>query len=137
MNMARQRSSIGLFGVFGRSSDLRQLDQALRSVDLHPKLVSEAVKLTVVNLLKDQAIGDEPAPQSYRAAAELLAYCVIGAEAFGGANDADLTLQVERRIEAALEAGDSLDAQLVLLALHAAIVQPSVVARYQLEILTA
>jgi hypothetical protein len=134
IDMARRRSSIGLFGVFGRSGDLRQLDQALRSVDVHPRLVPEAVKLTVVNLLKDEAAGDEPAPRSYRAAAELVGYCMIGAEAFAGANDVRLTLQVESRIEAALDDGGSLDAQLVLLALHAGIIQPSVVDRYQLEI---
>ena len=61
---------------------------------------------------------------------------MIGAEAFAGANDVRLTLQVESRIEAALDDGSSLDAQLVLLALHAGIVQPSVVDRYQLEIST-
>src|SRR5258708_1265842 len=66
-SMARRRSSIGLFGIFGRSYDLRQLDQALRSVDVHPMVVPEAVKLTAVNLLKDRAVNDDPAPQSYRA----------------------------------------------------------------------
>ena len=55
----RRRSSIGFMGIFGRSADLRQLDEALRSVDLHPRLVPEAVKLTVVNLLKDHAVGPE------------------------------------------------------------------------------
>jgi len=131
--MARRGSSFGLFGIFGRSSDLRQFDQALRSVDVHPRLVPEAVKLTAVNLLKDHAIGDEPAPQSYRAAAEIIGYCMIGAEAFAGANDEHLSLQVGRRIESALETGDSLDAQLVLLTLHARVIQPSVVHRYGLE----
>ena len=121
--MARSRSSLGLFGIFGRSADLRQLDQALRAVDVHPRLVPEAVKLTTVALLKDHAIGPEPAPQAYRAAAELLAYCMIGADAFAGANDGDLAHTVERRIEAALEAPASLDAQLVLLTLHARLVE--------------
>ena len=131
--MARSRSSLGLFGIFGRSSDLRQFDQALRSVDVHPRLVPEAVKLTAVALLKDHAIGPEPAPQSYRAAAEILAYCMIGAEGFAGANDADLALAVERRIEAALDKPASLDAQLVLLTIHAKIVQPSVVHQFELD----
>jgi len=131
--MTRRRSSIGLFGIFGRSQDLRRLDQALRSVDVHPRLVPEAVKLTVVNLLKDHAIGDEPAPQSYRAASELVGYCMIGAEAFAAANDTHLTLQVERRIDAALLSGDSLDAQLILLTLHAGVIQPSVVDHFHLE----
>ena len=131
--MARSRSSLGLFGIFGRSGDLRQMDQALRSVDVHPKLVPEAVKLTAVALLKDHAIGPEPAPQSYRAAAEILAYCMVGAEGFAGATDVDLALAVERRIEAALDAPASLDAQLVLLALHAKIIQPSVVHQFELD----
>ena len=120
-------------GIFGRSSDLRQFDQALRSVDLHPKLVPEAVKLTAVNLLKEHASRDDPAPQSYRAAAEIVGYCMTGAAAFAGANDADLTQQVERRIEAALHSGEGLDAQLILLTLHARIIQPSVVHDYGLE----
>jgi hypothetical protein len=58
---------------------------------------------------------------------------MIGANGFAGANDVDLTLAVEQRIEAALDAGDSLDAQLVLLVLHARVVQPSVVDRFGLE----
>jgi len=131
--MARRNSSIGFMGVFGRSQDLRSLDQALRSLDLHPKLVPEAVKLTVCALLKEQANGDEPPPHAYRPAAEIIAYCMIGPEAFAGANEVELALNVERRIEAALVAGDSLDAQLVLLTLHARVIQPGVVARFELE----
>jgi hypothetical protein len=129
----RKLSSIGLFGIFGRSGDLRQCDQALRSVDVHPRLVPEAVKLTIVRLLRDHTPGKEPAPQSYRAAAELVGYCMIGAEAFAGANDIVLAQQVERRIELALMSGQSLDAQLILLTLHAGVIQPSVVHQFQLE----
>lgn len=131
--MARRYSSLGLFGIFGRSGDLRQFDQALRAVDLHPKLVPEAVKLTVCALLKDHVPDDEPAPSAYRAAAEIVGYCMIGADAFAGANDVEPTLSVERRIDVALAAGDSLDARLVLLTLHARVIQPSVVERFQLE----
>jgi len=131
--MPRRNSSIGFMGVFGRSHDLREFDKALRSVDLHPKLVPEAVKLTVCALLKDQANSDDPPAEAYRPAAEIVAYCMIGANGFAGANDADLTLAVEQRIEAALDSGDSLDAQLVLLVLHARVVQPSVVDRFGLE----
>jgi hypothetical protein len=131
--MARRYSSLGLFGIFGRSADLRAFDQALRSVDLHPRLVPEAVKLTAVALLKDQADGNEPKPQAYRAAAEIIGYCMIGPEGFAGANDAALAEKVEHRIEWALETGDNLDAKLVLLTLHAKVIQPSVVYRFQLE----
>jgi hypothetical protein len=131
--MARSRSSFGLFGIFGRSYDLRQFDQSLRALDVHPALVPEAVKLTAVNLLKDHADDDEPTPQAYKAAAEIIGYCMIGAEGFGDANTDDLAAQVERRIEAALDYTGTLDAQLVLLALHSKIIQPSVVSMFGLE----
>lgn len=131
--MARRNSSIGFMGMFGRSGDLRALDAALRALDLHPKLVPEAVKLTVCALLKDEAESDDPPPQAYAPAAEILVYCMIGAESFAGANDIERAQTVERRIEAALVAGDSLDAQLVLLTLTARVIQPSVVERFALE----
>jgi hypothetical protein len=130
--MLRQLS-LGLFNRFGRSAELRELDRALRSVDLHPNLVPEAVKLAAVKLLTEQAPAQEVAPQSYRATAELIAYCMIGADSFAGANGAELTEQVERRIVAALDTGASLDARLVLLTLHANVIQPSVVEAFQLE----
>ena len=125
--------SLGLFGIFGRSQELRDFEKALRAVDLHPNLVPDAVKLTAVKLLKEQAKGREPEPQNYRAAAELLAYCMIGAEGFAGANAPELAAEVERRVETALSSGTNLDAQLVLLALHAKVIQPSVVEFFQLE----
>ena len=131
--MARRGSSFGLFGFIGRSADLRQCDQALRAVDLHPRVVPEAVKLTMVNLLKDQAGDAEPAPHAYRAAAEIVGYCMLGANGFAGANGAELAAAVERRIETALDSGTSLDAQLVLLTLNAKVIQPSVVAQFELE----
>lgn len=131
--MARRNSSIGFMGLFGRSNDLRQLDQALRALDLHPKLVPEAVKLTICALLKEHMGVDEPPSHAYGPAAEIVAYCMIGPDAFAGANSVELALAVERRIETALIAGDSLDAQLVLLTLHARVIQPSVVARFELE----
>jgi|ERR1043166_7879808 hypothetical protein len=120
-------------GIFGRSADLRQFDEALRAIDLHPKLVPEAVKLTAVSLVKDHANSEDPPPEAYRAAAEIVGYCMIGEDAFAGANGEALALAVEQRIEAALDAGESLDAKLVLLTLHAKVIQPSVVQRYELE----
>ena len=130
--MTRRRPSFGMFGVFGRSEDLRALDEALRAADLHPALVPDAVKLTVLNVLKD-ARGEEPAAQDFRETAALLGYCALGREAFAAANGELAATAAERRIEAALEAGDGLDASLILLALHAAIIHPGVKETYQLE----
>ena len=131
--MARRRNpSLGLFGVFGRSEDLRSLDKALRAFDLHPNLVPNAVKLTVLNLLKD-AKGEDPAPQDYGETALLLAYCATGREAFLAANGDAAVAAAESRIEAALEAGEDFDASLILLALQAKIMHPGVKDAYQLE----
>jgi hypothetical protein len=125
--------SLGLFSIFGRSQELRDFDKALRSVDLHPNLVPEAIKLTAVKLLKEQSAGGDPKPHAHRAAAEIVAYCMVGAEGFAAANTPALAAQVESRMEQALEQGRSVDAQLVLLTLHAKVIQPSVVDFFQLE----
>jgi hypothetical protein len=130
--MAKRRSSLGFLGMFGRSGDLRQLDDALRKADLHPALVPEGVKLTIVNLMHDHW-PDEPPPQAYTSVARLCGYCVAGPEVFEQANGRERTLDVERRIEAALEAGDSFDAQIVLMTLHAKLINAEVVGRYGLS----
>src|SRR3954447_23389215 len=79
--MAGRRSSLGFLGMFGRSGDLRQLDAALRGADLHPALVPEGVKLTIVNLMKDHW-PEEPPPQAYPRVANLFSYCIAGPETF-------------------------------------------------------
>ncbi len=124
---------LGFLGIFGRSRELQRLDQAVRAVGLHPRLVPEAVKLTTLKLLKEADSGVSVAPLAYDAAAEMLGYCTLGPQGFTEANDLRLTEAAEARLEAALEAGDSLDARLVLLALHADVIQAQVVERYQLE----
>ncbi len=121
---------LGLFGIFGRSQELQRLDQALRGVGLNPRLVPDAVKLTTLKLLGEAGAGPDPAP--YAAVAELLGYCVLGVQGFTECNEPSLTEAVEVRLATALEAGDNLDARVVLLALHASVIQSSVVDRYGL-----
>ena len=58
---------------------------------------------------------------------------MLGPDSFLASNDAGLTERVEKRLAAAIEAGDNFDARLVLLTLHAGIIQPGVVERYGLE----
>ncbi|MBE1708019.1 MULTISPECIES: hypothetical protein [Mesorhizobium] len=129
--MAQRRSSLGFLGMFGRSGDLRQLDTALRGADLHPALVPEGVKLTIVNLMKDRW-PDEPPPQAYPEVARLFSYCIAGPETFERSQGLQQRQDVEHRIEAAVEAGDSFDAQIVLMALHAKLISAEVVERYGL-----
>jgi hypothetical protein len=120
----------GLFGMIGRSKELQVLDQALRVVSLHPRFVPEAIKLTIIKLLTKANL--EPRP--YDAAAEILGYCILGAQGFTESNDLGLTEAVEARLLAALEDGVSLDAAIVLLTLHAGVIQMSVVERFGLEV---
>jgi hypothetical protein len=128
--MTKRRSSLGFLGMFGRSGDLRQLDDALRKADLHPALVPEGVKLTIVNLMKDRW-SDEPPSGAYASVAELCSYCIAGPETFEQANGPERTRDAERRIEAALETGDSFDAQMTL---HAKLINAEVVERYGLSV---
>ena len=124
---------IGFLGIFGRSHELKRLDQAVRAVGLHPRLVPDAVQLTILKLLKEAEGGANPAPRAYDAAAEMLGFCMLGPQVFTEANSLRLTEATEARLEAALEAGDNLDARLVLLALHAGVIQAQVVENYELE----
>lgn len=131
--MTRRRSSFGFLGRFGRTEDLRRLDAALRAVDLHPALVPEGVKLALVNLLKDR-LGDEPPLEAYAPAAALFAYCALGAGAFAHANGDAALEDVSARIDRAMSAGDGLDADIVLLAHHAKMIQPGIVAHHGIEV---
>ena len=124
---------LGFFGIFGRSLEVQRLDQAVRTMGLHPRLVPEAVKLTTLKLLKEADGGASPAPRAYYAVAELLGYCMLGVQGFTESNGLGLTEAVEARLKAALETGDSLDAHIVLLTLHAGVIQPSVIERYGLK----
>lgn len=130
----RPALSLGFFGLFGRSAALRTFDADLRAVDLHPSLVPEAVKLTALRMLMDETGGRDPSAEASRATAEIVAYCMIGTDAFAGANGASLAETIEQRIEAALAHGSSIDAKLVLLTLHANVIQPSVVDQFGLEV---
>jgi hypothetical protein len=120
---------VGIFGLFGRSREMQRFDDALRAAGLHPRIVPEAVKLTTMKQLKEERGGDKT---DYAAAAELLAYCILGPRAFIETNDDGRIGAVEARILAAIEAGHGLDARLILLTLHAKLTHPGVVERYDL-----
>ncbi len=65
--------------------------------------------------------------------ARLFSYCIAGGETFERSNGLQARVDAERRIEAALEAGDSFDAQIVLMTLHAKLINAEVVERYGLS----
>lgn len=131
--MTRRNSSLGFLGRFGRSGDLRALDAALRAVDIHPAMVPDGAKLTIVNLMKDQWPDQEPPQSAYPPVAQLFGFCIVGPDEFARANGPDATAEAERRLDRALEREESFDAQLVLLALHSKLVSPKLVELYGLS----
>lgn len=132
--MSRRNSSLGFFGLFGRSEDLRLLDKSLHAVDLHPAVVPEGVKLTIVNMMKDAWPGSEPPDHAFLPVAGLFAYCVMGQDAFLSANGPERLADVEARMENSLNGDETLDAGLVLLALHSRLINSDIIERYGLHI---
>ena len=124
----------GLFNLFGRSAELKALDQALREAGLHPQIVPEPVKLTTVRLLKAQPGAGSSLPQAaYDEAARLLGYCMLGRDQFIASTSMGEAERAEDRLEIAITAGDSLDAQLILLALHSGVIVAEVADRFEVE----
>jgi hypothetical protein len=123
-----------LFDLFGRSAPQKALDHALREAGLHPLLVPEPVKLTILQLQKkDEGTRTKTREAAYDEAAQLLAYCMLGREQFVGSNNPDAADRVDTRFEAAIAAGDSSDAKIILLALHSGLISPEIADRIDVE----
>jgi len=118
-----------LFSLFGRSAEMNALEDALRAAGLHPVLVPDAVKLTVIRLCR--RTGAEGAA-SRAGAAELLAFCLLGRSGHAEANGEAAAEMAERRLEAAIAEGDSFDARIILLALHAGLIAPEIAERCEI-----
>lgn len=117
----------GVFSLFGRAREIQALDLALRAEGLHPRLVPDAVKMTVVRLARVEGITD------VTPAAPLLAHCVLGAAGHAEEAGADKAAAAAARLAEAIAVGDSLDAHLVLLTMEAGIIHPDLVADHALE----
>ncbi|WP_119168260.1 hypothetical protein [Algihabitans albus] len=121
----------GLFGLFGKSKQLTALEVELREAGLHPQLLQDSIKLTVLRLLPEG--GKAARPDELRGAAQLLAYCILGPQDFAEATSLREKDVVERRLDAVLDHPDSLDSQIVLLALTTDNADPAVAERFEAE----
>ncbi|MGI3212358.1 hypothetical protein ACROSR_14720 [Roseovarius tibetensis] len=118
--------------MLGRSAAMRALDDALRASGVHPLLVPEPVKLTVIKLNKKHA-GFRNQDVAFAEASQLLAYCMLGHEQFAASNSMADADRIDDRVETALDDGDTLDAKLILLALHAGRIAPDIADRIDLD----
>ncbi|MCC5967675.1 MAG: hypothetical protein JJU24_16235 [Natronohydrobacter sp.] len=124
---------IRFFDMFlGRSTAIRALDDALRAAGLHPLLVPEPVKLTVIQLTKKLDAGQRQ-DAAFAEAALLLAYCILGHQQFADSNSSEEAMRADQRVEAALDEGDTLDAKLILLAFHAGLITPEITDRIEID----
>lgn len=126
----------GLFGLRERSRHLQILDDHLRAAGVHPLLIPEEVKLTVLKFLKAGPGLDRDSQPNEPALAEagrLLAYCFAGREEYVESNGAGAEAEQERKLALALEAGEGIEARIVMLALASGIAHESIAARFELE----
>ena len=121
----------GLFGLFGKSKQMTALEAELRKAGLHPHLLHDSIKLTMLRLLPEG--GKAARPDELRAAAQLLAYSILGPRDFAEATSVREKDKVERRLDAVLDHPGSLDAQIVLLALKTGNADPAVAERFEVE----
>ena len=123
---------LGFFNIFGRSPDLKALDQALRDAGVHPRTVPEAVKLDGRSAPARGAGGRVPeaAFRRRRAVARVLH---ARQRPVHRQQQHPAAERVESRLERAIAFGDSLDAKLLLLALHSGIMVAEVADRFDVE----
>lgn len=123
----------GLFGLFGPSRDVQRLDGAVRAAGLHPSLMPDAVKLTILRLVKAERAAS-PSEADLAEAADLVVYCLSGPAEFSGTVGDGRLEAVEARVATAIEAGEGLDAALIMLTLGAGLTHRAVVETFGLEL---
>ena len=120
------------FDMFGRSADLTALDEALKTAGLHPLLIPEPVKLTMLQLHRKHGDATDRAT-AMADAAQLLSYCVLDQAQFVAVNGAKAADRTEQRITAAIAGAAPLDEKLILLALHAGVISPEMADRFDID----
>lgn len=120
------------FDMFGRSADLTALDEALKTAGLHPLLIPEPVKLTILQLQRKHGDATDRAT-AMADAAQLLSYCVLDQAQFVAVNGPKAADRTEQRITAAIAGAAPLDEKLILLALHAGVISPEMADRFDID----
>lgn len=126
----------GLFGLRERSRHLQILDDHLRSAGVHPLLIPEEVKMTVLKFIKAGPgldLDSKPNEPALAESGRLLAYCFAGPEEYIESNGPGSETEQERKLALALEAGEGIEARIVMLALASGIAHESIAARFEFE----
>ena len=122
-----------IFGFFGRKKEIHMIDDGLRHSGAYSSSIPDAVKLALYGLAKDRELLQNNAEQVLHDLACFLTYCFLGAEDFEEANGADLSSDMLRRLEMTKVFDESVDADIVLLTLHAGIAHETTAGRFSIE----
>jgi len=120
----------GLFGLFGKARGQERLDDCLRQAGLHPATLDEAIKLTLLRLLRGRGEGAAFMAE-LQSSADLLVYCILGPTDFRAKNGPAAAEAQERRLTRAGELGQGLDAEIVLLCLHSGLASETLAERFE------
>tara|TARA_B100000676_G_scaffold302156_1_gene350615 strand:- start:744 stop:1136 length:393 start_codon:yes stop_codon:yes gene_type:complete len=126
---------LSIFGIRGRPKEVHHLNDAIRKVGIQPSLVADSVKISVIKLLREAEGGNfTDIVTSCEKAAPMVVYCMLGREDYEEVNNGEAADEIEKRLSLAINSGDSLDAQLIMLTLFANIAHPAVIEKFDLNI---
>ncbi|WP_026987084.1 hypothetical protein [Fodinicurvata fenggangensis] len=120
----------GLFTFFGRSREYRRLDDALNNAGLVAAAIPDAVKLTILRLLKEEGgTGEENCAR----AAHILAYCLLGSSEYAEYHGAQALAELDRVCQAAPDNPEALEVRIIILTLHSGLAHEQVQERFSFE----
>ena len=126
---------LSIFGIRGRPKEVHYLNDAIREIGIQPSLVADSVKISVIKLLREAEGGNfTDIVTSCEKAAPMVVYCMLGREDYEEVNNGEAADEIEKRLSLAINSGDSLDAQLIMLTLFANIAHPNVIEKFDLNI---
>lgn len=122
-----------IFGFFGRKKEIHMIDDGLRRSGAYSSSIPDAVKLALYGLAKDRGLLQNSAEETLHDLACFLTYCFLGTEDFEGANGTELNAEMLRRLEMTKVFDEGVDADIVLLALHAGIAHETTAGRFSID----
>ena len=126
---------LSIFGIRGRPKEVHYLNDAIREVGIQPSMVADSVKIAIIKLLREAEGGNfTDIVASFGKVAPMVVYCMLGRDNYEELNNGEAADQIEKRLSLAINSGNSLDAQLIMLTLFSNVAHPDVIEKFDLNI---
>ena len=126
---------LSIFGIRGRPKEVHYLNDAIREVGIQPSMVADSVKIAIIKLLREAEGGNFiDIVASCGKVAPMVVYCMLGRDNYEELNNGEAADQIEKRLSLAINSGNSLDAQLIMLTLFSNVAHPDVIEKFDLNI---